>query len=77
MRLKSTGQLALTFYIAHVIIGMGIVELINPQKMGNYTIEFSGIYAILFSGLCIVFTVFWTRYYKVGPLEWMLKTLTD
>jgi uncharacterized membrane protein YeiB len=75
--LKSTGQLALTFYIAHVIIGMGIVELINPQKMGNYTIEFSVIYAILFSGLCIVFTLFWTRYYKVGALEWMLKRLTD
>ena len=75
--LKKTGQLALTFYIAHVIIGMGIIELINPQKMGNYTVEFSVVYAIVFSGLCIVFTMIWTTYYKVGPLEWIMRSLTD
>ncbi len=31
--LSKTGQLALTFYVAHVILGMGIIEIIYPNKM--------------------------------------------
>ncbi len=55
--LNKTGQLALTFYVAHVIIGMGIIDLINPYRTESYSIEFSVIYALVFSLLCIVFAV--------------------
>ncbi len=72
-----TGQLALTFYVLHVIIGMGIVEAINPAKMGNYSIEFSVLYALIFSLLCIVSALFWTKYFKAGPFEWIMRKLTD
>jgi len=75
--LNKTGQLALTFYVAHVIIGMGIVEAINPSKMGNYAIEFSMIYALIFSLFCIIFAVFWRKYKQSGPLEWIMRKLTD
>ncbi|WP_296311645.1 DUF418 domain-containing protein [Winogradskyella sp. UBA3174] len=75
--LNKTGQLALTFYVAHVIVGMGIIEIINPSKMGNYSIEFSVGYAIVFSFLCILFAVVWRKYKKSGPLEWMLRKITD
>jgi uncharacterized protein len=75
--LNKTGQLALTFYVAHVIIGMGIIELVNPKKMGNYTVEFSISYALVFSLLCIVFAVIWRKYKKSGPLEWIMRKLTD
>jgi uncharacterized protein len=75
--LHKTGQLALTFYIAHVIIGMGIIELVAPEKMGNYTVEFSVSYALIFSLLCIIFAIFWRKYKKYGPLEWILRKLTD
>jgi uncharacterized protein len=75
--LNKTGQLALTFYVAHVIIGMGIIEIINPSKMGNYSIEFSITYALIFSLLCIGFAVLWTRYNKSGPLEWTMRKLSD
>jgi uncharacterized protein len=75
--LNKTGQLALTFYVAHVIIGMGIIELVAPEKMGNYTVEFSVSYAIVFSLLCIIFAIFWRKYKKYGPLEWILRKLTD
>lgn len=73
--LSKTGQLALTFYVAHVIIGMGIVEVINPTKMGNYTINFSLIYALAFSFLCILFAVIWTKKGKIGPLEWLMRKI--
>jgi len=75
--LKKTGKLALTFYIAHVIIGMGIIEVINPEKMGNYPIEFSALYALIFSVFCITFAIFWTKRYKFGPLEWVMRLVTD
>ncbi|MCF6279484.1 MAG: DUF418 domain-containing protein [Flavobacteriaceae bacterium] len=74
--LHKTGQLSLTFYVAHVLIGMGIIEFINPQKMGRYTIEFSVIYALIFSVLCILFAVVWTKYRQNGPLEWLIKKIT-
>jgi uncharacterized protein len=75
--LNKTGQLALTFYVAHVIVGMGIIEVINPSKIGNYSIEFSVIYAIVFSLLCILFAVIWRKYKKSGPLEWLMRKITD
>lgn len=75
--LNKTGQLALTFYVAHVIIGMGIVEAINPSKMGAYSVEFSVIYALVFSLSCILFAVTWRKYKEQGPLEWMMRKVTD
>ena len=75
--LNKTGQLALTFYVAHVIIGMGIIEAINPSKMGKYTVEFSVIYALGFSLICILFAVVWRKYKESGPLEWIMRKLTD
>ena len=75
--LKNTGQMALTFYVAHVIIGMGIVETINPAKMGKYSIEFSVIYAITFSLICVFFAVIWRKHKKYGPLEWAIRKMTN
>jgi len=75
--LNKTGQLALTFYVAHVIIGMGIIDAINPAKIGNYSVEFSVVYALVFSLLCIVFAVIWRKYKTSGPLEWIMRKITD
>lgn len=75
--LNKTGQLALTFYVAHVIIGMGIVETISPEKTGTYSVEFSLIYALVFSLLCILFAVIWRKYKNSGPLESLMRKLTD
>jgi len=75
--LNKTGQLALTFYVAHVIIGIGVIEAINPNGLGHYSIEFSMIYALGFSLLCILFAIVWLRYNSSGPLEWVLRKLTN
>jgi uncharacterized protein len=75
--LNKTGQLALTFYVAHVIIGIGTIEMINPSKIGIYSIEFSVIYAMVFCLLCVLFAVIWRKYYNFGPLEWVMRKITD
>lgn len=73
--LYKTGQLALTFYVAHVIIGMGVIEWFGWIPFGEYSIAFSFIYALLFSLLCILFSVYWLKYKTYGPLEWIMKKL--
>ncbi|WP_299114175.1 DUF418 domain-containing protein [uncultured Winogradskyella sp.] len=75
--LTETGQLALTFYVAHVIIGMGIIEVINSSKIGKFSIEFSVAYALGFSLFCILFAIIWRNYKKLGPLEWIIRKVTD
>lgn len=75
--LTKTGQLALTFYVAHVILGMGMIEFISDKKLGEHSLNFSITYGILFSFCCIVFAVIWTTYKKSGPLEWIMRKLTS
>ena len=73
--LNNTGQLALTFYVAHVVLGMGIIDAISPSKMGTYSIEFSVGYALVFSLFCIVFANLWLNFKHHGPLEWIMKMM--
>ncbi|MEM7179271.1 MAG: DUF418 domain-containing protein [Spirochaetota bacterium] len=75
--LNRTGQLALTFYVAHVVIGMGVMADEDSAKFGKYSIDFSVTYALTFSLLCIVFANIWLRFRKSGPLEWLMRKLTD
>jgi uncharacterized membrane protein YeiB len=56
---------------------MGIIEAINPSKMGEYSVEFSVIYALGFSLICILFAVVWKKHKKSGPMEWIMRKLTD
>lgn len=75
--LYKTGQLALTFYVAHVVIGMGMVEVLGSNQLGTYSIKFSVLYALIFSFGCIVFAVIWRKYFTSGPIEWFMRKLTD
>jgi len=72
-----TGKLALTFYVAHVIVGMGVIEIIFPNSFGTFSINFSIIYAVTFSFLCVVFAVIWLSYKKIGPIEWLMRKATN
>lgn len=73
--LSQTGQLALTLYVAHVIIGMGFLEFIG--RLENQTINFSLLSAMIFciGGIC--FSIFWLKYFKHGPLEWLFRKISS
>lgn len=71
--LIATGQFALTLYAAHIIIGMGILEgvgLLEHQSLG-----FAVGSAVAFSVLAIIFSTIWRRYFRRGPLEWVMRQL--
>lgn len=74
--LNKTGKMALTFYVAHVIVGMGLIEILLPEKMGKSTADFSLVYALLFSMICVIFAFFWLKKKKSGPLEYLMRKLT-
>ena len=73
--LCKTGQLSLTLYVAHVIIGMGALESIG--RLENQTINFSLLSALIFCVCGIVFSVVWLKFFKAGPLEWIFRKVAS
>lgn len=74
--LTHTGQLALTFYVAHVIIGMGLIEMIQPERISQKgSLLFSFLYSIVFSIGCIIFAYVWRQKFSRGPLEILMRKI--
>jgi uncharacterized protein len=69
--LVRTGQMALTMYVAHVVVGMGLLEqlgLLNEQTLG-----FAVASALLFCLAAVLFAHLWRGRFKLGPLEWLMR----
>ncbi|MCY9548772.1 DUF418 domain-containing protein [Lysinibacillus xylanilyticus] len=73
--LIQTGQLTLTHYVSHVFIGVGILALLN--RLENQTLAFSILFTTLFFVGSILFSVLWRRKYKRGPIEWVMRKITN
>ncbi len=73
--LTATGRLALTFYVAHVVLGMGLM-LDGQGALPSMSAAQSGWYALLFNLLGVAFAYGWTRRFAHGPLEWVMRRLT-
>lgn len=67
--LNKTEQLALTFDVENAINGIRIIETINPTRIGNALFYFSMAYALIFSLLCLVFTIICFKYQKSNSIE--------
>lgn len=72
--LTKTGQLSLTIYLAHVLIGMGTLEAMG--SLYDQSIEFSLLSATCFCVAAVVFSVCWRKYFLMGPTEWMFRGLS-
>ncbi len=75
-QMVSTGQLALTNYFFHVIIGMLGIQLFFGKLEHAFSIEFMVAYASVFSVVLIVFSHYWRRRFKRGPLEFLMRKIT-
>lgn len=73
--LCQTGKLSLTLYVAHVIIGMGILE--SMGLLVNQTINVSLFSALVFCICGAFFSVVWLKYFKTGPLEWLFRKVAS
>jgi len=69
-----TGQLALTLYVAHVIVGMGILEVMG--RLENQSLPFIVLASLVFSAASIAWSTWWRRRHRRGPLEWVMRRLS-
>ncbi len=72
--LERTGQLALTLYVAHVIVGLGILEELG--RLEHQTLIFSTCWAFGFFAASVAFASLWTSRFRRGPLEAALRQLS-
>ncbi|MDJ0841279.1 MAG: DUF418 domain-containing protein [Acidobacteriota bacterium] len=72
--LIATGQLALTLYVAHVLIGMGIMEELG--MLGGQPLSTALLASAVFCIGGLLFSWIWRARFKRGPLEWAMRKLT-
>lgn len=73
--LTATGQLALTLYIAHVLIGMGALEAFG--WIGQQSYAHVWLASLSFYMGAVLFATLWRLRFQRGPVEWLLHRLTD
>lgn len=65
------GRQTLTLYIAHIMIGMGILEALG--LMGEKSIKEAVLAAVAFCVLATAFAYFWSRTFQRGPIEMLMR----
>ncbi|MFD1992724.1 DUF418 domain-containing protein [Paenibacillus nicotianae] len=68
-----TGQLSLTHYIGHVLIGLEFLQLIGYLE--NKNLVFSTSYSFLYFVFALIFSYFWRKRIDRGPIELMMRKL--
>ncbi|OAB41483.1 DUF418 domain-containing protein [Paenibacillus glacialis] len=71
--LINTGQLSLTHYIGHVIIGLGFLEMVGYLENGN--LSFSIAYGCSYFLIAMIFSYVWRKWIARGPVELIMRRL--
>lgn len=73
--LLATGQLALTLYFAHVLLGLGVLEAVG--RLERQSLVFASTSAAIFSCLAVAFSHLWRKRFKQGPVEALMRKLSS
>ncbi len=65
------GRQTLTLYIAHILIGMGVLEGLG--MLGEQNLSTAVMAALLFCLIATVYALLWSRYFKRGPIEAIMR----
>lgn len=69
-----TGQMALTHYVGHVFIGLGLLEMTGLIKSNS--LIFSTLYSLLVYLVMIIFSNLFRKKFKRGPLELLIRKIS-
>ncbi|MGB7981776.1 MAG: heparan-alpha-glucosaminide N-acetyltransferase domain-containing protein [Candidatus Nanopelagicales bacterium] len=69
--LVATGQLALSIYVAHVLVGMVILDTFG--RLENQSLTWAVTTSLVFSVAAIGFSWAWRRRFARGPLEALMR----
>ncbi len=72
--LRRSGELALTMYFAHVIVGLGALEELG--LLANGTLPEVVISAVVFYVLAVWAAVWWRSHHDRGPVETLMRRLS-
>lgn len=72
--LTAAGQLSLSLYIAHAIVGAGLLWALG--RLEDHSIWFLLGYWGGYTALSVVAAAAWRRRWRLGPLEWALRRLS-
>lgn len=81
--LAKTGQMTLSHYIIHIIIGMLILEQLTGKTYTGFLEDetptepiYILLYAIAFFVLTVGFSWFWSKKFKNGPFETLMRKIS-
>ena len=69
--LARTGRMALTWYLAHIVVGLGTVVALGWD--GQYPIWKGFVAAGGFFAVALVISWIWMGAFKAGPMEWVMR----
>ena len=79
----STGQMTLTHYISHLTIGMVVFSLIIGKNYAGHLAEKATaspisilLFANLYFGLSCLFSKIWSKKFKNGPVETLMRRIS-
>lgn len=67
-------QLALTHYVGHVVIGMALLEAFG--FLHGQTLTFSIGCALAYGLSAVIFSYYWRKRFKKGPLETVMRKIS-
>lgn len=70
---EATGRLALSFYLGHILVGLGVLEELGMLE--NQTLPFAVGASIAFFVAAVLFAWLWTKRYARGPLEALMRRI--
>lgn len=76
--LCAPGRQTLTLYFAHIVIGMGVLEalgLLADQHNRFMDARTALGSALMFSVLALLYAVVWSRFFRRGPVEALMRRL--
>ncbi|MGL1920422.1 MAG: DUF418 domain-containing protein [Hyphomicrobiales bacterium] len=68
------GRQTLTLYIAHIYLGMWVMQSLG--MLGQSSVTASLLTSVLFVFICAIGCNIWTNFFKLGPLETVMRKIT-
>ncbi|MGL4424263.1 MAG: DUF418 domain-containing protein, partial [Gemmataceae bacterium] len=70
---SAMGQLALTWYFAHIIVGLG--GLVALGIVSTVSLPLAAGYGLAFFGSALLLSWGWSSIFRYGPLEWFMRRI--
>ncbi len=72
--LAATGQLAFTWYMAHIVLGLGTIVALGLAETQPLRVGLAA--GLVFFLFTLPISVFWRRRFAHGPLEWLMRRVS-